>query len=85
MYLDFLRWTQLEDADFADGSVLLLDMMLKGGMIKSKGEGRRLIQQGGVTADGEKVTDMNLTFDRAALADGLVVKKGKKVFHKFYL
>ena len=77
--------TQLEDADFADGKVLLLDMMLKGGMIKSKGEGRRLIQQGGVTANGEKVTDMNLTFDRAALADGLVVKKGKKVFHKFYL
>ena len=77
--------TQLADEDFADGKALLLDIMLKGGMIKSKSEGRRLIQQGGVTAGGEKVTDVNQTFDRAAFTDGLTVKKGKKVFHKFYL
>lgn len=77
--------TQLADEDFADGKALLLDIMFKGGMIKSKSEGRRLIQQGGVTAGGEKVTDVNQTFDRAAFTDGLTVKKGKKVFHKFYL
>ncbi|MEN2518513.1 hypothetical protein AAER49_08755, partial [Acinetobacter baumannii] len=49
--------TKLEDEDFTDGRISLLDMMIKAGMIKSKGEGRRLIQQGGISVLDEKVTD----------------------------
>ena len=51
----------------------------------SKGEARRLIQQGGIAVDDEKVTDFALTLSAEKLGDGIVVKKGKKVFHRFIL
>ncbi|MGI6255213.1 MAG: tyrosine--tRNA ligase [Acutalibacter sp.] len=74
--------TQLTDEDFTDGQIAVLDLLLKTGLVPSKGEGRRLIQQGGLTVADEKVTDMNKTFPKAAFENGLVIKKGKKVFHK---
>mgnify|MGYP000816070170 FL=1 len=52
--------TVLTDDDFTDGSIMLLDMMVKAGIIKSKGEGRRLITQGGVSVNDEKATDPNI-------------------------
>ena len=58
-------------------------MMIKAGLIKSNGEGRRLIQQGGVSVNGEKVADVFASVDTNALKEGVTVKKGKKVFHKF--
>ena len=75
--------TTIDDSDLEDGKISVLSMMLKAEMIKSNGEGRRLIQQGGVSLDGEKVTDVFQTVSADALADGVVIKKGKKVFRKF--
>ena len=75
--------TTLTDADLTDGEIGLLDLMSKGGLIASNGEGRRLVQQGGVSVDGEKVTNPAMKITKDALANGVVVKKGKKVFHKF--
>ena len=77
--------TTVEDADFEDGKVTVLSLMIKAGMIKSNGEGRRLIQQGGISVNDEKITDVFTAVSKEDLANGIVVKKGKKVFHKFTL
>ena len=78
--------TKLEDSDFDEnGNVQLLDIMLKASMIKSKGEGRRLIQQGGITVNDEKITDPYTSYEKDLFIDGIIVKKGKKVFRKFCL
>ena len=73
--------TELAASDLADDAQLL-DIMLAVKLIPSKGEGRRLITQGGVSVDDEKITDPNFTVSKAKLAEGIVIKKGKKVFHK---
>lgn len=77
--------TTVEDADFEDGKVTVLSLMVKAGMIKSNGEGRRLIQQGGISVNDEKITDVFTAVSKDDIANGIVVKKGKKVFHKFTL
>lgn len=77
--------TALTTEDMTDGSVDILTLLIKAGIAKSKGEGRRLVQQGGVRADGEKVTDFGQTFSEDALRQGIVIKKGKKVFHRMIL
>ena len=64
----------------------VLDIMLVAGLIPSKGEGRRLVQQGGVSIDGNKVTDFNMIIDESIFNDNeIIIKKGKKVFHKIIL
>lgn len=75
--------TVLTDDDFTGGSIMLLDMMVKAGIIKSKGEGRRLITQGGVSVNDEKATDPNMSFTTDDFSNEIIVKKGKKVFRKF--
>ena len=75
--------TTLTDDDFTDGVVSVLDMMIKAGIAKSKGEGRRLIQQGGVAVNDEKVTDVNITLSASDFGSEVILRKGKKVFHKF--
>ena len=77
--------TTVEDADFEDGKATVLSLMIKAGMIKSNGEGRRLIQQGGISVNDEKITDVFTAVSKDDIANGIVVKKGKKVFHKFTL
>ncbi len=77
--------TALSDEDFTDGKIGILDMMIKAKLAPSRREGRTLVMQGGVLLDGEKVTDPNSTVEKSAFADGVVVKKGKKTFHKFTL
>lgn len=77
--------TVLSDEDFADGSVSVLDMMVKAGIIKSKGEGRRLMAQGGVSLNDEKITDPYASLTKADFDKDVIIKKGKKVFHKFSL
>ena len=64
---------------------LLLYLLIQAGLTASKGEGRRLVEQGGLSVDGEKVTDPNLVIEKAKLEEGIKVKKGKKVFHKIIL
>lgn len=69
--------------DFTDGEVQVLKIMLKAGLIKSNGEGRRLIQQGGVAVNDEKVTDPLKALSTADFEKGnVILKKGKKVFYK---
>lgn len=75
--------TELTDDDFENGSVSVLDMMIKGSMIKSKGEGRRLIQQGGVSVNDEKISDPYASINKEDFKDGVIIRKGKKVFRKF--
>ncbi len=70
--------TTLSDNDFTDGNISVLDMMLKAELIPSKGEGRRLIQQGGVSINEKKVTDPNRTISKDELTDGIVLKKRVK-------
>ena len=77
--------TTLTVADLTDGAISLADLMIKAGLAPSKGEVRRLVQQGGVSVNDVKVNDFAESFDEAALRSGLIVKKGKKVFHKVVL
>ena len=80
---DNMPTTALTDADFTDDAISVLDLMLKCGLIGTKGEGKRLIQQGGVSLDDNKVTDMFAVISKADFEKGyVVVKKGKKVHHK---
>ena len=62
--------------------IQLLDAMVAANLITSKGEGRRLIEQGGVSVNNEKVTDVYMVLTKAVLQEGVKIKKGKKVFHK---
>ena len=73
--------TEVALSDLAD-ETQLLDLMVTAKLIPSKGEGRRLIQQGGVSVDDVKITEPNYAVTKDALVNGIVVKKGKKVFHK---
>lgn len=75
--------TALTADDFTDGAVSVLDMMIKAGIAKSKGEGRRLIQQGGVSINDEKITDANAVVSASDFDGDVILRKGKKVFHKF--
>ena len=64
----------------------ILDLMLKAGLIPSKGEGRRLVQQGGVSVNGNKVSDIAQNIYESDYEDGcVIIKKGKKVFHKIVI
>lgn len=81
---DDMPTTELTDNDFTDGKITVIDMMIKAKLAPSKGEARRLIQQGGVTLCGEKVTALDATVDTSAFAENeIVIKKGKKVYHRF--
>ena len=75
--------TQLTDADFTDGSIGALTLLVKCGLAASNGEARRLIQQGGVAIGDEKMSDPAAIFPKDKFAgDGVIIKKGKKVFHR---
>ena len=74
---------ELSDEDFADGSIDILTLLHKSGLVASKSEGRRAVQQGGVAVDGEKVSDIATKFAKADFeGEGKVVRKGKKNFRK---
>ena len=75
--------TKLVDEDFEDGKIGILKLMVKAGLATSNGEARRNVEQGGVTIDGEKVTDVRMTLTKEQIsAEGIVVKRGKKKFMK---
>lgn len=74
--------TEIEKADIAEG-MGIINLMKMAGLISSNSEGRRLIEQGGVSVNDEKVTDVNLTLTENDLNDNeIIIKKGKKVYHK---
>mgnify|MGYP004707373377 CR=1 FL=1 len=77
--------TLIGEEKLKDGKILLSDLMVECKLAASKGEAKRLIQQGGVTLNKEKVTDFAFEVTKDVLKDGAIIKKGKKVFHKAYM
>ena len=77
--------TQLDAALVKDGAVGLLAAMVAAGLCGSNREARQLVQQGGVLMDGEKITDPKAVLTTEKLTEGVVIKKGKKVYHKITL
>ncbi len=77
---------QITHNDLTDGVITVIDLLVKTGLVPSKGEARRLIQQGGVSVNDRKIVDIAETVDTSALeADGVIIKKGKKQFLKVKL
>ena len=77
--------TELFDEDFKDGSIDLISMLCKAELVTSRSEGRRAIEQGGVSIDGEKIMDIKYQVAKETLeGEGIVLKRGKKKFNKVY-
>jgi len=76
--------TELSDSDFTDGKINIVDLLVKASLAPSKSEARRNVMQGGVTVDGEKVSDtaFEISCDDIAAKGEIVVKRGKKAFRK---
>ena len=74
-----------ELSDVPEDGMGIIDLMIACGLAASRGEARRLIQQGGVQVDGEKVSDIDFKVTKEALQAGAKLRKGKKVFHKAVL
>ena len=73
----------LTDADFENGNINVLSMLVATGLCPSRGEARRLVQQGGVTIDDVKVASIDESLARERFeGEGVIVRKGKKVFHR---
>ena len=80
---DNMPTTALCGDDFTDSEISVIEVMLKAGIIKSKGEGRRLVEQGGVSVDDKKISDTAYALKLTDFEKGhVIIKKGKKVFHK---
>nr|WP_308627992.1 tyrosine--tRNA ligase [uncultured Eisenbergiella sp.] len=77
---------QLSEADLTDGSIDILDLLVKSGLVASRSEGRRAVEQGGVTMEGEKVEDFRAVFAGEDFhGDGKVLKRGKKNFKRIVI
>lgn len=73
----------IEEADLTDGAVDLISLLVKSGLVSSRSEGRRAIEQGGVSVNSEKVTDIKAAYTADQLsADEFILKRGKKKFMK---
>ena len=77
--------TEITEADLTDGAAGIIKLLVLSGLCASNGEARRNIQQGGVTANDEKVTSIDVSFTAEQLKEGVVVKRGKKNFNKIIL
>ena len=77
--------TMIPKESLVEDAISVIDMLVRSGLAKSKGEARRLIEQGGISLDGDKIGSIDEKVAAAKLAAGVVLKKGKKVFHKFIL
>ncbi|MBQ7339001.1 MAG: tyrosine--tRNA ligase [Clostridia bacterium] len=73
---------ELAAADFADGSVDILTLLVKAELVPSKSEARRAVEQGGVTVSDEKITDIKKAYATADFANGVVIRRGKKAYKK---
>ena len=77
--------TELAEDELASGVIDLMTLLVKTGLCTTKSDARRNIQQGGVTVDDEKVTDTGKTYTADELKAGLILRRGKKNFHKVIL
>jgi tyrosyl-tRNA synthetase len=74
---------ELKDEDFEDGSIGILNLLSKTGLVPSNSEARRAVQQGGVSIDGEKLTDVRASYSKDVFeGEGIILKRGKKNFRK---
>ncbi len=73
---------ELSDEDFSEGKIDLINVLVKSGLVSTRSEGRRAIEQGGVSLDGEKETDIKKQYEKSYFSEGVVVKRGKKNFRK---
>ncbi len=81
--LENVPTTDLTDADFTDGGIVITDLLIRCGLCPSKGEAKRLIQQGGVAVNDVKITEPFAVIGADAFAEGYaMIKKGKKTYHK---
>ena len=76
---------EITENDLTDGKTDILTLLEKAGIASSRSQGRTLISQGGISVEGEKITDTYKSFDKDELKNGLIIKKGKKVFVKVVL
>ena len=73
----------LSDDDFKDGAIDIVSVLVKSGLVSSRNEGRRAVEQGGVAVDGDKIPDISVTIPEEKFdGDGIVVRRGKKNFRK---
>ena len=78
--------TELVEQDLEEGKIDILTLLVRSGLVPSKSEARRAVQQGGVSVDGEKVTDIHAEFTKEQFAgEGIVLKKGKKSFQRILM
>ena len=77
--------TEITEDDLTDGAMDIMTILVKTGLCSSKSDARRNVQQGGVTVDDEKITDIGKVYTADALRAGIVVKRGKKNFNKLTL
>ncbi|MBR6256536.1 MAG: tyrosine--tRNA ligase [Lachnospiraceae bacterium] len=75
--------THLNDEDFTDGAVDIITLLVKASLAGSRGDARRTVEQGGVTVNGEKISDIKQSFTKSDFAGDFVLKKGKKNFMKY--
>ena len=80
--LDNIPTTELTAEDFTDDKIDIIKMLTKSGLCSSNGDARRTINGGGVSVDNEKISDFTQQFEKASFADGLILRKGKKNYHK---
>ena len=77
---------ELAEEDFTEGSIDLISVLCKAGLVQSRSEGRRAIEQGGVTVENDKITDVKVAFGKDTFAgEGVVIRRGKKNFRKVVL
>ncbi len=79
---DDMPSVSLAEADFTEGKTDILTLLVKTGLVASKSEARRAVEQGGVQLDGEKVTDCKASYDRAFFQDEHIIRRGKKSYKK---
>ncbi|CDZ24178.1 Tyrosine-tRNA ligase [[Clostridium] cellulosi] len=77
--------TYLTESDFTDGKITIIDLLTKSKLAPSRGEARRLITQGGITVNDKKVESINEDYTVSDFNDNFIIRKGKKVYHKFSL
>ena len=75
----------ISEADMNEGKIDLISLLVKSGLVTSRSEGRRAIEQGGVSVNGEKIADIAKTFEKDAFAEEFVLKRGKKNFRKIVM
>ncbi len=83
--LENMPSTELTEADLENGGLDIVSLLVKTGLVSSRGDGRRNVEQGGVSVNDEKVTDFKKVYSAAELKEGLMIKKGKKGFNRVTL